>query len=300
MFAKRLAIVTALLLLVAVVPGCSGQDKTQPAAKPQQVIELKLAHTNPPESIPGKALVEFADEVAKKSDGRLKVTVFGGETLCKGTDTYAAVINGLADLAWNTATQSAGMLPVSQLTTLPMLPIPDPIIGGKAFRELFETTDYLKNEYKDVHVLGLEAVGGFGTVIGTNNKLIKTLEDLKGMRIRVSPGANTDFMKAVGAQPVNIPVPEMWEAMDKKTVDGYMFSFTAVYDFKLFDVTKYWTEIKTYAPAMWFAMNKAKYESLPDDLKKVIDDCGKETIEKLDQEFYNKIKSCIASTKRKV
>lgn len=283
MWKKALAILMVLVISVLVIGGCSSQKNTETNAT-QEVIELKLALNNPANSDVPVMFAEFAKSVAEKSQGRLKVTIYPGETLVKGADQFDAVVNGVADLSWNVSVMHPGRLPLTQLVALPMMDIPSYEAGSKAWNSFFNTTDYLKDEYKDVKVLFLQASGN-SSVLGTNNKPIRTLADLKGMRIRVAPGAQTEFMKMAGALPMNIPIPEMWESMDKKVIDGYMSVYSAVDAFKWWDVTKYVTNVKFYSPMFYFVMNQKKYDSLPDDLKKVIDEASKEQNTRMDQGF---------------
>lgn len=275
---RTLGIILSLVLVIGAAAGCGQKTANAPE------FELKMAITNAPGSEAEQHIQTYVKNLETKSEGRIKVTVFAGETLAKGPDTYSAVVNGLADMAWNTATMTPGILPLTAMTTLPMMNIPDSTIGSKAIMELYNTNAAFKNEYKDVKVLAIQAVGG-GAVIGTNNKVVKTLDDLKGMRIRVAPGAQTEFMKSVGAQPMNVPITEVWESMDKKVMDGYVFSFTAVNDFKLWDVTKNYTMVNLYTPSLYIVMNSAKYNSMPDDLKKIVDQVSMEANDVMNKWF---------------
>ncbi len=99
---------------------------------------------------------------------------------------------------------------------------------------------------------------------------------LLSMRLSVPAGANTDFMKLAGVQAVNVPDTEIRKSMDNNTLDGYLLSLTSISDLQLWDATTYMTQVYTYAPVYWLAMNKARYESLPADLKRVVDDCSEE------------------------
>lgn len=291
MFKKSLAIIISLVFILTIAVGC-GSDKASTGTKNEKPIELKMTIPNSPGSDAEKRCIEFKERVETKSEGRITVTLFSGQTLAKGPDMLSAVQNGLADLIWNTATMNPGNLPLTSLTTLPMIDIPTATIGSKALMELIETNEDFKNEYKDFKVLGLQAIGG-GSVIGTNSKVIKTLDDLKGMRLRVSPGAQTEFFKAAGAQPMNIPITEIWESMDKKVIDGYVLSFTAVNDYKLWDVTKSFTVCNLYTPTLYLMMNKDKYDSLPEDLQKIIVESGLETNDTMNSWFEEVIASSL-------
>ena len=312
MFKKTLAIVLGILLVFSLAVGCANTQPTDPGADQQRevistnqpegasgtdqpndapgnsqpsnatstlqrndVIELKLAHPNLPNSALGKEIQAWADAMEQKSDGRLKVTVYADQTLAKGPDTYSAVVDGLADIGWNTCAQTPEIHKLTQLTTLPMLAVPNVFEGEQAIDYLYNEYDAIANEFNDVHLFALQVSGG-GAVIGTNNKPIRTLADLEGMRLSIPAGANTDFMELAGVQAVSIPDTEIRESMGNNIIDGYLLSLTAINDLLLWDVTTYMTQAYTYAPVYWLAMNEARYESLPADLKRVVDDCSEE------------------------
>lgn len=304
MLKKSLAIILSLALVLFVAVGCSPKASADPNADKRAAapIELKVTIPNPPGSDAANVMEEMKKEMEQKTDGKIKIKIYAGEALAKSPDMYPAVVNGLADIGKINAVQIPGILPLTQVTTLPMLGISNTVNAGKALNELIATNEAMQKEYKDVYLFGSSVIAK--SVIGTNNKLIKTLADLKGMRIRVSPGAQTEFMKLAGAQPMDIPITETWVAMDKKTMDGYVFNFAAVYDYNLFDVTKYWTVVNLYSPTLFIAMNKAKFDSLPEDLKPIVkevltntsinnseffDKITKDTINKLNAEFKDTI-----------
>ncbi len=284
---KKTMIIPFVALIVLVCLPVSLVAKTQ---------ELRMTIPNAPGSVAAQMVQDFADDVAAKSNGRLKITVFGGPTLCPPPQAFSSVVNGVADLAYTTATMTPGIHPLTAMTTLPMMDIPNAPVGSKALMELWRTNEAYQKEWKDVKVFALQAIGG-GAVIGTTNKLVKTFEDLKGMRIRVSPGAQTEFMKNAGAQPMNIPITETWESMDKHVIDGYVFSFTAVNDYNLWDVTKNYTIVNLYSPALYIVMNKSKYNGLSDDLKKVMDECGTKFGARLDEWYDDVVSSCVKRAK---
>ena len=154
------------------------------------------------------------------------------------------------------------------------LPFLSHAIGEKtapAVWEFYET--FAKDELKDVKPL---AVWGFGKgVLFSKDVVIKTPADAKGLKLRASNRQTNDTFALIGAQPQSIPPPGVPEALAKGVVDGVVFPYDAVIPFKLDELTNRASEFggdrTFYNSVLLFVMNKAKYEGLPDDLKKVID-----------------------------
>ena len=134
----------------------------------------------------------------------------------------------------------------------------------------YEKFPELQREYSDVKVLALfcHPPGHFNTI----NKPIRTLEDFKGLKIRTAsqPGV-INALKIFGAVPVTMAVSESYSALERGVVDGTVLPWEALSVFNQAELLKYSTEADFYTTAMMIVMNKRKYNSLPDDIKKVID-----------------------------
>jgi TRAP-type C4-dicarboxylate transport system substrate-binding protein len=107
----------------------------------------------------------------------------------------------------------------------------------------------------------------------TRAKPVRTLEDLKGMRIRTPSAAQSAQLTALGAVPVDMPVTQIYNAIERGVIDGTMIPLSAMLDFKLLEVVKYLTiDAPLGRSPFLVAMQRKRYESLPADLKKIIDD----------------------------
>ena len=127
----------------------------------------------------------------------------------------------------------------------------------------------LAGEYEDTHMLFMYGAGP--GELHTTNKLIRTPEDMKGMRIRRPSAVAGDIIESAGASPVGLPANDMYTSLQRGVVDGLSFPWEAVSAFKIDEITKCHTNIPFYSSALMVTMNKDKYESLPDDLRKVLD-----------------------------
>ena len=234
-------IVLALALAVAGLP--PGELAAQP--KP---IELKFSswvatvhghHTG--------VMVPWAKMVEEKSGGRLKITIYPGSTLGKATDHYDLIKDGIADMGFTTPGYTPGRFPLITVTELPML-FKTSRGGSLAVMSIFDK--HFKNEFKDV----------------------KVLEDLAGLKIRAATPMLTTMVKTLGAIPVSIPAPDTYTALERGTVDGTIFPWEAISSFKIAEVLKHHVASGLYVAPLFTLMNLKKYESLPPDLRKVIDD----------------------------
>ena len=104
-------------------------------------------------------------------------------------------------------------------------------------------------------------------------KPIRTLEDLKGMKIRTPSAAQSAQLEALGAIPIDMPANQIYNNLDRGVIDASMIPMSAALDFKLIEVAKYFTINAPLGRSPFLvAMNRGRYEKLPADLKKVIDD----------------------------
>jgi TRAP-type C4-dicarboxylate transport system substrate-binding protein len=104
----------------------------------------------------------------------------------------------------------------------------------------------------------------------TNKKQIKTMDDFKGLKVRVLGGPPTEMAKALGAVPALIPMPDMYQALDKGVVDAGAVPWEAVHGFRLYEVAKYYTIAPFYVAYFSLCANRQKMESLPKDVRDAI------------------------------
>lgn len=212
-------------------------------------------------------MVPWAKMLEEKSAGRLKVTIYPGATLGKPADHYDLVVNGIADLAFTSPGYTPGRFPLISVNELPML-----FKSGKGASQaawsLFDK--HFKAEFKDVKMLWIwvHPPGHFHLA----KKPVQKLEDLAGLKIRAATPMLTTMVKTLGAIPVSIPAPDTYTALERGTVDGTIFPWEAISSFKIAEVLKHHAAVSLYASPLITYMNQKKYDSLPPDLRKIIDD----------------------------
>ena len=234
-----------------------------------QVIKLTLADQNAAVAWgPVHALQPWVKKVEDATKGRVKIEIFPAQTLVKGPDIWNAVKTGVADMGWCFHGYWADMTPLSDVITLPSLPIKSAEKGSEVLWKLYEKFPSIQNEYKDVHVLQLWSSNPYFLI--TTKKQVKTIEDIKGLKIRVVGGPPTDQMKALGGIPTPMPMPDTYLSMDKGVIDGMGAPWEAIHGFRLYEVAKYYTIVPLSAVYFSMSMNKQKWESLPKDIQQAI------------------------------
>jgi TRAP-type C4-dicarboxylate transport system substrate-binding protein len=234
-----------------------------------QVIKLTLADQNAAIAWgPVHALQPWVREIEEATKGKLKIDIYPSQTLAKGPDIWNAVKTGVADMGWCFHGYWPDMTPLADVITLPSLPIKSAEKGSEVLWKLYEKFPAIQNHFKDVHVLQLWISDPY--FLNTTKKQVKTLEDIKGLKIRVTGGPPTEQMKALGGIPVLIPMPDTYLSLDKGVIDGMAAPWEPLHGFRLYEVIKYCTLVPLHATYFSMTMNKQKWESLPKDIQEAM------------------------------
>jgi TRAP-type transport system periplasmic protein len=241
-------------------------------AAAQAVVTLKLHHFLPPVSNGhAKMLAPWAKKVEEDSQGKIKIDIFPSMQL-GGTppQLYDQARDGVADIVWTLPGSTPGRFPTTEVFELPFICAEKGIVNARASQEFANT--YLKDEVKDIKLLSYWAHDG-GHIHA--NKQVKTMDDLKGLKLRNPTRLAGEALKALGAVSVGMPVPQVPESLAQRVIDGAVVPWEVVPAVKVQELVKFHTEIKgsptLYTASFFLAMNKAKYESMPADLQAVID-----------------------------
>lgn len=250
------------------------------ASAAPEVITLKLAHFWPSSSHFNKDIViPWCNKINKDSGGRLKCQIFPSMQL-GGTPAqlFDQARDGVADLAWTLPSYQAGRFTKSEVFELPFI-AKHPESASQAMWDYIQMNAL--DEFKGAKLLATHVHDGAHLHFGS--KSIKTLEDLKGLKIRATSRINAKTLAALGAVPVQMPVPAVPEAISKNVVDGTSLPWEISTAFKIQEICKTTTETASnqakHGNAIFaLVMNPTKYNKLPADLKKVIDqNSGRET-----------------------
>jgi TRAP-type transport system periplasmic protein len=215
----------------------------------------------------------WMDKVEKDSGGRIKFERYPAMQL-GGTprDLFDQARDGVVDVVWTLPGNTPGRFPRIEVFELPFI-MTNAEAVSKAYWEYLQT--HAKDEFKDVQVIAVN-VHGPG-VIHTKDKQVRSVEDLKGLKVRGPTRFVTRMLGSLGATPVGMPLPQIPDAMSKGVIDGAVIPWEVVPSVKVNELAKFHAEFDPKGGALYtttfvMAMNKKKYDSLPPDLKKVIDD----------------------------
>ncbi len=224
----------------------------------------------------GKLAEAWGKEVEKRSGGKVKVEYYPGQTLTKAKVVYDGVVQGLSDVGFSVLGYTRGRFPIMEVIDLPL--------GYKSGVAATKVANAVYDKFKDkaltdTKVMYLHAHGP--GLVNTKGKVVKKLEDMKGLKIR-SHGTSAKVVKALGGTPVAMPMPETYQALSKGVVDGAVYPLEANKGWKLGEVIDSVTldYPSAYTTTFFVVMNKDKWNSLPDDVKKAITEINKEWADK--------------------
>ena len=262
---KRRSLIQGAAAAVLGTPGLSGFA--------QQSVTLKFHTFMAPQSNVWLSMHKpWMEKVEKESGGRIKFEAYPAMQL-GGTPVqlYDQARDGVVDVVWTLPGNTAGRFPRIEVFELPFV-MNNAEATSKAYWEYFQTQ--CPDEFKETQVLALH-VHGPG-MFHSANKQIKTAADLKGMKVRGPTRQVTKLLGSLGATPVGMPLPQIPDALSKGTIEACVIPWEVVPSVKVHELTKFHSEFDSNGPALYtttfvMAMNKAKYDGLAPDLKKVID-----------------------------
>ena len=238
-----------------------------------QEVVLKIHHFLPAQAtIQAQFFVPWCEKIGKESGGRLKCQLYPSMQL-GGTppQLFDQARDGVADIVWTLPTYQAGRFSKSEVFELPFM-AKNAEAGSPAFWEYVQKN--AQDEFKGVKLIAAHLHDG--SLFHFASKQVKNMDELKGMKVRSPTRIGAKFLTALGATPVQMPLPQVPESMSKGVIDGAMVPWEGVPPIKLQELAKYHLDNAPGAPKMSnsifvIAMNQAKYDSLPADLRKVID-----------------------------
>ena len=247
---------------------------TPPAAK---TIELNYNKMGPPIQPASQKPAEYlASEVNKRTEGRVKINIFPNSALAAPGETYEALLKGVSDIGETNASYNPGRFPATEISEMP-LGYPNSWVGSHALNDWY--ANFKPKEWQESIPIYFFTTTPY--TIGTVNKQVQKLDDLKGMIIRSSGVASDKYVLALGATPRALPVTETYEALSKSMMDGLLMPMEAYPSFKFDEVVKFCTDMSfaSYGNCSYVAMNKNSFNKLSEKDQKTILDIGQELID---------------------
>jgi TRAP-type transport system periplasmic protein len=281
-----------LVLVLVVLSLLFGVQAIRPdTAAAQATITLTYANFPPATTFPCVQMERWSKEVEKRTNGKVKVQTFPGGTLLPAKNIFDGVITGTADIGNFAMSYQPGRFPVSEAVDLPV-----GFTSAKAASlALFDLVEKYPKEFEKVKLLTLFTCppADFMTT-----KPVRSLKDLKGMELRVS-GTGADAVKRLGGIPIAMPQSETPEALQKGVVKGVVSSMEILKDFNFAAYCPYATDTNLFVVTFAVVMNQGKWNSLPADVKKVIDELRREQAEWTGKYVDDHVKEALTWSKEK-
>jgi TRAP-type transport system periplasmic protein len=263
-----LSVLTMVVVLaVFLLPNMAGaQDK---------VIKLKYACFFPA-AHKGNILTEqWCKEVEKRTKGRVKVSFLGGGTLVPAPQGYEAAVKGIADISNGAPSWTAGRFPLSEVLELP-LGYRDAAQASRLANAFYKK--FKPKEYDDVKMLYM---WNSGPGVFMTTKPISSIEGLKGLKLRAA-GNQAKIATAMGVTPVSVPIGDIYEGLQRNVIEGLLFYPESLKSYRFGDLIRGLQDNPgiNWAGTGFHVMNKQKWNALPPDIQKIIEEVTEEWAEK--------------------
>jgi TRAP-type transport system periplasmic protein len=239
---------------------------------------LKFAYPAPAKSDMGAAFEWWAKEVTKRSNGQVKVETYPMQSLVKAPQALDAVKFGVAEMSMIDVLLALKRFPASSVFSLPTVAFPSTpagsVAGGAAFLEMSKKYKSFQKEFKEFKLVMCIGFVGQSFVA---KKPLQVPNDLKGMKIGAT-GIAARYVESCGGVPVKISPPEAYMSMERGVIDSVLSNWVIILSRQLFEVAKDKYEYNVSQFPMPVFMNLKTWNSLPDDVKKIIDELAPQVL----------------------
>jgi TRAP-type transport system periplasmic protein len=234
-----------------------------------QTAELKVSHFLPPNHTFQKAMVLWSDDLEKQSGGRVKLRIYPAGQLGGGPNRqFDAARNGVVDIAISLHGATPGRYSMTELASLPFVSPSAGNASAVASRRLSELAPDLAKEHEGLRILWMAVTP---PLMFHSKTPIRAIADFKGKRIRYAGVQFKNIIDSLGAVPLLVPPQETQDGLAKGIIDAATFPYEGAASFDIATVAKYTLEPGVSSATFGVVMNPAKYASLPDDLRSLID-----------------------------
>jgi TRAP-type C4-dicarboxylate transport system substrate-binding protein len=254
-------------LLVSLAAGLCGL--AAPVAVHAAEITLTYAFFAPAKTFPGRQMSHWAEQLTKRTNGKVAVQTFPAGTLLGAKEMYDGVTKGVADIGLGSPSYDPGRFPLTSGVSLPM-GFTNATVASRTLWEL--TKEFNPKEYENFKVIAM-----FTTEPGfiQTKTAVRNAGDLAGMKLRAA-GTGVPVLKALGAAPIGMPMPEVPQSVQTGVINGTMTSREVLQDFKLAESLKFVTDYPTVVVTFAAVRDRKRWDKLPADVKKVIDELAGE------------------------
>lgn len=259
----------AAVLAAAAMSSCSKSGA--PAT-----IKLNYSIFFPPTHVQTIAAREWADEIARRSGGRVDIRIFPGGVLTKADQCYAGVVDGISDLGMSCFAYTRGRFPLLEGLDLPV-GYPDGLSATRIANDMVRRYAPLR-EVSDTHLLYVHA---HGPGVLASRTPIRSLADLRGCTVRAT-GLSAKIVESLGANAIGMAQSDTYEALQKGVVNATFCPVETLKGWKQGEVIQYVTDTPAigYTTTMFVTMNLERWNALPDDIKKIFEEVSDEWLDR--------------------
>jgi len=283
---KRKFVTTTLILLLVVsfvLIGCAQDSSSTVASTSDEVIELKFASPSSPTHVCNTKVNEpWIKLIEEQTQGRVDITLYTGGALGKANESYDLAVKDIADISYGWIGYYPGRFKLTESYMLPGI-----VNSPEEAYSIYDVyKDYLEQEWSETKVLWLGVAMRYD--LFTSDKQVKTVEDVQGLKFAVQSEMGAEAIKALGGTPVEVSATESYIAVQRGVVDGIMNPWSSIAANKQGEVTKYYTKAGLIQSVWFCVMNLKTYNSLPDDIKAIIDEnSGREAWQAATNAYWN-------------
>ena len=268
---KNKLLIAMLSLMTIVLAACGGSSSGDEEAT------ISFSHFWPSHHIVQTDVLEkMKEELSEATDGNLTLEIYPSGQLGNPDEQYSLAANGTADISLAVHGYTAGKFPLTGVSDLPFISTSSEQ-GSKILWELYDEFEELQDEHADTTPLWLFA--GEPNQILSAKKEIKTIEDLKGLKVRSPAPIMSKMLEAVGAVPVSMPINDVYESLNKGVIDAAMAGLSTINDMKLYEVVDFISLTNVSTSSMFVVMNTDMYDSLSDANRDAVLDFAKKGAE---------------------
>ena len=240
---------------------------TSPAALAADPVVLKWSSYLPPTHHLQVSHQWVADQIEKRTNGGVKIRMYPSESLHSAKKGFEALRSGITDITLAYPIYDPTGFYLAFGGGLPFK-FPSSHVAVRIMEELYP--EYIKAEYEKAGAkLAYWSVTNNYFLVATR-KPVKTLADLKGMKIRSGGGLHSDVLKAIGAVPVMMPTPEIYESLERGVIDGCFMSPASAMSYRLYEVGKYVTVLPIATTDVPVAISPRAWKKLSPELQTIV------------------------------
>ena len=210
-----------------------------------------------------EGFVPFAELVERETGGRLRLEPFTDRLLHGPIDGFKAAVTGITDYTHAYITYQPGSFKLLHAPQLPFL-FSSPQVASLVVEELYPR--YFKTEYErmGVYLAHCDCTSPYNLI---SKAPIRRLEDLRGIKIRVTGGITAEIFRELGAVPVAIAAAETYPAFQRGVVDAVTLAASDIAAYRLHEIGRYYTRVDINVILLHYCLNRRTFDALPDDLQ---------------------------------